>query len=267
MCRYHLSAIASFLLVSTGAYAQYTDTVATVKQAKSAGAYTGIECKKLNGGSVFTYKSGILPATLIVYGALSLYTDAFQDINETVKEELYTARQPRKTSIDNYLQYTPAAAVYALNLAGVHGKNNFRDRTIIYGISTMITGATVFCIKTVTAETRPDGSNNLSFPSGHTATAFAAAEFLRQEYKDKSPWYGIAGYLAASVTGYLRITNNKHWVGDVMAGAGVGILSTKFAYWIYPSIKKKFFKDSEVHTMIMPSYQDGCTGLSFVHYF
>jgi membrane-associated phospholipid phosphatase len=80
----------------------------------------------------------------------------------------------------------------------------------MYGISSLIMGVTVNAGKRITAETRPDGSNNHSFPSGHTATAFASAEFLRQEYKDISPWYGIAGYVAAIATGYLRIYNNKH---------------------------------------------------------
>ena len=77
-------------------------------------------------------------------------------------------------------------------------------------------------------------------------TAFAAAEFMRQEYKDVSPLYGIAGYGAATITGILRLYNNKHWVSDVVAGAGFGILSTRLAYWIYPVIKRKLFKDKSM---------------------
>jgi membrane-associated phospholipid phosphatase len=188
-------------------------------------------------------------------------------VNETVKKEIYTERSPRQLHIDNYLRYAPAAAVYGLNAAGIHGTNNFRDRTIIYGMSTLIMGATVLSVKKITGETRPDGSDDCSFPSGHTATAFASAEFLRQEYKNVSPWYGIAGYAAAAATGYLRISNNRHWMGDVVAGAGVGIMSTKLAYWIYPVIKRKFFKDKEVSTIVMPSYQNGTLGLGMVHHF
>ena len=90
---------------------------------------------------------------------------------------------------------------------------------------------------------------------------------MRQEYKDVSPWYGIGGYAAAAVTGYLRIQNNKHWLGDVVAGAGVGIISTKLAYWIYPAIKRKLFKDKEVTTIVLPTYQNGTFGVGLSHHF
>jgi len=131
----------------------------------------------------------------------------------------------------------------------------------------VISSATVLSLKNICKVERPDGSGNNSFPSGHTTTAFAAAEFLRMEYKDVSPWYGIAGYITATATGVLRLYNNKHWVNDIVAGAGFGILSTKLAYWIYPSIKRIFFKDRPVKTMLMPFYQSGNAGFSLVHNF
>jgi membrane-associated phospholipid phosphatase len=90
---------------------------------------------------------------------------------------------------------------------------------------------------------------------------------MRQEYKDVSPWYGVAGYAMAAATGYLRMYNNKHWLSDVVAGAGVGIMSAKLVYWIYPVIKRKLFKDKDVTTMVMPTYQDGAIGLGLVHHF
>jgi membrane-associated phospholipid phosphatase len=40
----------------------------------------------------------------------------------------------------------------------------------------------------------------------------------------------------AATTGYLRMYNNKHWFGDVVAGAGVGILSAKFSYWLFEKL-------------------------------
>jgi membrane-associated phospholipid phosphatase len=223
--------------------------------------------KTATNPNLFPYKKLILPATLIAYGVVSLHSDALQDINKKVKEEVYTERDPKKMYIDNYLQYSNAAAVYALNIAGIHGKNNFRDRTMIYGISSLIMGATVFSVKKIAGESRPDASNNFSFPSGHTANAFAGAEFLRQEYKDVSPWYGIAGYAVAVTTGYLRIQNNKHWAGDVLAGAGVGIMSARLAYWIYPVIKRNIFKNKDVHTVVLPSYQNGQLGVGMMHQF
>ncbi|MFT3827961.1 MAG: phosphatase PAP2 family protein [Chitinophagaceae bacterium] len=209
-----------------------------------------------------------IPAVMIAYGVVSLTSDGLEDWNQGIKEEIWTERPHKQLHIDNYLQWAPAVAVYGLNLAGIKGKNNFRDRTIIYGMSTLMMSATVFGVKKLTGEWRPDGSNKLSFPSGHTATAFAAAEFLRKEYQDVSPWYGIAGYAVAAATGYLRMYNNKHWLGDVVAGAGIGILSTDLAYRLYPVMKRTFFKKEKLSsTMVMPFYNGTAAGLSLVHHF
>ncbi len=155
-------------------------------------------------------------------------------------------------------------AVYGLNAIGIKGRNNFKDRTIIYLLSTAITGVTVQSLKAITKVQRPDGFGTNAFPSGHTATAFAAAEFLRMEYKDVSPWYGVIGYLTATTTWILRMYNNRHWFRDILPGAGFGIVSTKVAYWIYPAIKKKFFKDKPMNTMILPYYQKGGGGIALV---
>jgi hypothetical protein len=210
-----------------------------------------------------------VPVLLIGYGAASLEFKGLKNFNGHINEEVYLERRNHNPfHLDNYLQYAPTAMVYGLNIAGIHGKNNFRDRTIIYAMSYMFMGGTVLATKKLTHEWRPDHTDDLSFPSGHTATAFAAAEFLRQEYKDVSPWYGVAGYAMAATTGYLRMYNHKHWFGDVVAGAGVGILSTDLAYYLYPSVKKLFDnKKTNGTTIVLPTYQQGAVGISLVHLF
>ena len=62
---------------------------------------------------------------------------------------------------------------------------------------------------------------NSSFPSGHTTVAFAAATVFAMEYKG-SAWIPIFSYSVATLIGLSRITNNKHWVTDVLAGAALG---------------------------------------------
>ncbi|RXM47525.1 phosphatase PAP2 family protein [Flavobacterium sp. YO12] len=217
----------------------------------------------------FNYKQLIIPGVLIGYGVIGLESDQLLSFNSQIKKEV-TEDIDNKITIDDFSQYAPAASVYALNAFGVKGKNNMRDRSVIFVTSYAIMATTVLGLKSITHEERPDGSSNNSFPSGHTATAFAGAEFLWQEYKDKSIWYGIAGYAVATGTGLFRIYNNRHWLTDVAAGAGIGILSTKIAYWINPYITKKLFKSSSENkstSMIMPFYNGQQYGLGFAKVF
>lgn len=215
----------------------------------------------------FTYKKLIIPAALISYGVASLSIKGLQQLNSSTQYEI-SEHKPDPIQLDNYSQFAPAALVYGLNALGIKGKHNFRDRSIIYGTSLLISTAMVVPLKHITQEERPDGSNNLSFPSGHTAMAFASAQFMFREYKDTNFWLGISGYSFAVFTGVYRMLNNKHWFGDVVGGAGFGILSTELAYWLYPKINKILGgKKEKSQTMMMPFYQQGNVGIGLVKNF
>ncbi len=206
----------------------------------------------------------IIPAAMIAYGFAALEIKPLIQFNQNIKQSIWDNNPHQSTRIDDYIWIAPAVSVYAFNLAGLKGKHNFIDRSFLLGLSYTIAGAVVAPTKKFTKELRPDGSNRFSFPSGHTAQAFVSAEFLRMEYKDVSPWYGVAGYAVATATGYLRMYNNKHWLSDVAAGAGVGILSVQAAYWIYPKLKQKFMKNKNGNAMLVPYYQQQTIGLLFL---
>jgi membrane-associated phospholipid phosphatase len=201
----------------------------------------------------FSGKKLIIPAVLMGYGFGQYALDPILDLNLKVKSGI-TSRVTEHFHIDDFTQYAPAVAVYGFNLVGIKGKHNFLDRSIILASSAAIVGISVTGIKRLTHIQRPDGTAFNAFPSGHTATVFAAAEFLYQEYKDVSVWYGIAGYTVAAGTGFMRMYNNRHWLTDVVAGAGFGIISTKIAYWVFPKIKKLIFKNMEVSFSLIPSF-------------
>lgn len=95
---------------------------------------------------------------------------------------------------------------------------------------------------------RPDQSNYASFPSGHTAQAFAAATFLNEEYKDRYKWMPYVSYGIATTVGVLRMANNKHYISDVLVGAGIGYLSMKISYWThhYKWNRKKQIRNSDL---------------------
>ena len=212
----------------------------------------------------FNYKQLILPVGLMSYGFIGIESDAIKNFNSEIKEEV-NEHIDKRITIDDFAQYAPAVAVYALNNIGIKGKNNLRDRSIILATSYLLMSATVLPLKSVTKIERPDGTANNTFPSGHTATAFAGAEFLWQEYKDVSIWYGISGYLVAAGTGAFRIYNDRHWLTDVAMGAGIGILSTKVAYWTFPYINKILTKKNKKNTgMISPFYNGTQLGVGMI---
>ncbi|EHO07328.1 MULTISPECIES: phosphatase PAP2 family protein [Myroides] len=137
---------------------------------------------------------------------------------------------------DDLLQYAPAAATFGLKAAGVKGRNDFKRSAISYATSMAIMAILVNGVKYTAKVERPDGSSKNSFPSGHTAMAFANASFLDKEYGLVNPMYSIGGYGAATMTGLGRSLNNRHWVPDILAGAGIGILSTQLAYFFVDKI-------------------------------
>ena len=204
------------------------------------------------------------PTLLLSYGFLSLENKPVQNLDKYVSHELLEADSNLSTRIDDYLRYVPVIVVYSLNILGVKGKNNLFDRTAIYLISNMFTSQSIDFLKDKTHKQRPSQGDFRSFPSGHTALAFGAAEFMRLEYKDRSPWYGYAAYSLAAATGALKMLKNEHWLSDVLAGAGIGILSTKASYLLYPWVKKKIAGQKDLKFRSMPFVERGVVGYSII---
>ena len=140
---------------------------------------------------------------------------------------------------DDYVQYAPMALTYGLKLAGVPGRSSWGRMLVSNVFSAALMAGFVNTLKYSVKQPRPDGSGNNSFPSGHTATAFMAATILHKEYGlTHSPWYSIGGYMTATTIGLSRLMNNKHWISDVLVGAGIGILSTDLGYYFADLIYK-----------------------------
>lgn len=136
-----------------------------------------------------------------------------------------------KTSIDDYTQFFGPAMVVGLKLGGYEGRSDWPRLLASAGMSYAIMAGFVNGIKYTAKEMRPDGSTANSWPSGHTATAFVGATLLHKEYGlTRSPWWSVAGYGVATATGVMRVLNNRHWISDIMSGAGIGIMSTELGY-------------------------------------
>ncbi len=177
----------------------------------------------------FTYKKLILPTGLLAAGIV-LKSPSIQDnLQRNVRNAFGTTFH---TSADNYLQFIPVAQLFAGNMLGFQSKHGYKQMATNTIIANLIMGGVVYAGKTATHDMRPDGSANNSFPSGHSATAFTNATLLFYEYKDSNIWYASSGYLFATTTALLRMANNRHWAGDVVAGAGIGVaIGTIVSYW------------------------------------
>lgn len=188
-----------------------------------------VGCKKFV--CEFSANSLIIPATLISAGIIieSLPAPAFLS-KQKIQKSIQNHSNGFTTSIDDYLQYAPIAALYGLKITNLRSKSNTLNQTILLAKSELLMSAIVFSMKHFIHDTRPDGSADNSMPSGHTAQAFVSATMLDMEYRQVSPWISAGGYLMAATTGILRMVNNRHWAPDVLVGAGIGILSVRMVY-------------------------------------
>ena len=195
-----------------------------------------------------SYKHFIIPAALISSGLLLKNAPMNKNLQGDLRAILGTDFH---TKIDDYLQFTPILQIYGGRYLGIKPKNDVLHQTINIAISNAIMGGIVQTMKHTFKEERPDGSDEFSFPSGHTATAFTNASLLFYEYKDASIWYASSGFLFATATGFLRIANNKHYTSDVLAGAGIGTaVGLAVSYWC--PFKSVTFGKNKTHALIYP---------------
>lgn len=135
-------------------------------------------------------------------------------------------------SSETYIQYLPLAATLGLKALGVESRSSWARMAVSGAAGGAIMLAATQSMKHIISTRRPDNSDDHSFPSGHTATAFVTATILHREYGHIHPLVSIGGYATAAATGIMRIRKNRHWASDVAAGAGIGILATELGYCI-----------------------------------
>lgn len=204
-----------------------------------------------------------VPASMILVGYMGVKNGWLHKVNKETRDAF--RHQYNTSSADNYLQYLPLVCDYGLSALGAKAKHGYGERTIALATSYLSLAVIVNGLKLAVDAPRPYGGATNSFPSGHTATAFMGAEIIRQEYGKDSPLYGIAAYAFAVGIGYARIYNDRHWLTDVIAGAGVGILSARMGYWMLPCMNKLFQrgKGNRHMALLTPFYGKSQGGITF----
>ena len=242
-----------YLSISIGGFAQ-NDTSSIVQDSLTLGTAPHLPKKvaffdKLPHGKLFN--STYIGAPLVIGGLIVKHQDKkFRKLRNDFMPQFHR-------TFDNYTQYAPAIVMVGMKAAGIESRSSWGRMLLSDAFSVSMMAGIVQGLKHTTSVVRPDGSNDHSFPSGHTATAFMTATMLNKEYGYKSPWIGFGAYSVATATGLMRIANNKHWLSDVLTGAGIGILTTELGYWIGDLI----FKNKGINHSATTDFQlDGGMG-------
>jgi membrane-associated phospholipid phosphatase len=224
-----LSFLLIFTLLLTQLYGQKNDSLASNKK--------------------LSYKHFIIPAALITSGSILINSHLNTDLQE--KAQTFFGENFH-SGADDAFALIPIAQIYAGKYLGFQPKNTFLHQSIDIAVANTLTLVIVTATKHLLKEERPDQSDNLSFPSGHTAIAFTNAALLFHEYQESNFWYASSGFLFATATGVFRIANNKHYTSDVLTGAGIGLASGILVSYYNPFQSIRFGKNSKTTAFIYP---------------
>ena len=227
--------------------------------------------------SVFRATQLIAPGVLLAAG-VGIHCWGHETIDVPVYQEFAHQREDKGVlkSTDVVLKYVPVLPMVVdlgLGLTGVPVKHDLQDRFIEAGLASFVAGGTCLLLKHVVSTRRPDATNDHSFPSGHTVLGFVGAELVRMNYG----WaWGLGAYVVASGVAFMRVYSGRHWVSDVLFGAGLGILGAHVGEWLLEPTKRLFNiapltvgkEKKEVHTSVVPTMDPMsgtvCASLSFV---
>ena len=189
-----------------------------------------------------------LSIAAVIGGALAFGDEPVQRFAVNLRHENKSLRRTSSMVTgfgDNY-------GVYTLGALGAYSyvfkKEKMRTTALLASQAYITSAVLASALKFLTVRTRPSfyqppaqaepsffgpfvtktGYNgnrtNTSFPSGHTTSAFAIATVFAKQYKDR-PWIPAVAYSTATLVGLSRITENKHWVTDIFAGAALGYVT------------------------------------------
>lgn len=210
----------------------------------------------LNDEKPKLWKKSIVPLSL---AGLSL---SLNSIN--TKTKLQDAfRKPFNgftTKADNYILIAPIAILGTADLMKYKAKNSVWNQSKYMAFSELISVGIVLVLKNTLKIERPDHSEFNSFPSGHSAVAFTASQVLYNEFNQTNKFIAYSGFLFSVSTGSLRVINNRHWIPDVLMGAGIGILVTNLVYHFEPLKNWNPWKKKDLNMSFVPTLGNDFVG-------
>jgi membrane-associated phospholipid phosphatase len=219
-----------FTLLSIHSSAQDTARVVLSSPGTSAAA-------PKHHSNYFSAAGVIVPGTFILYGSLKPAIKGIQQADDDIMASVKKKYPDFHTKADDYLMWAPSASIYLMDALHIKTKHSFTQHLLLDAGSVAVAGGAGFVMRKISKNIDVYNTQFTKFPSGHTTNAFRGAEIFHQELKDISPVLSYSGYLVATTVGVLRIYNKNHLLTEVLAGAGLGILSAKLTYLIFDTIK------------------------------
>ncbi|ALI99207.1 phosphatase PAP2 family protein [Rufibacter tibetensis] len=243
-----------WISVSTGVVAQTPLSDTTVTR-PSTGYAPGYSVEEVPKTSRFL-KRAVLPSVVLMAAGISTIKDNGFYSSYDASQDAREAFPHFSTKVDDYLFFVPIVGLYSFNLFSSQNKHDIRRQSGLLLASGALTTLVVYPTKILSGQERPNGLPR-AFPSGHTAYAFTIATLVDKEFRGKSKWISIGSYTIASATGVMRVLNNEHWMADVLAGAGVGILSVNTVYFIHNRLMRNKGLNGSISPTVLPNGQLG----------
>jgi membrane-associated phospholipid phosphatase len=192
--------------------------------------HTGFKALVFSTGADFAYfprRTSTWVILAIGAGAAASVYPVDDDINDALKDEegLRKFFIPGKYLGYGWVQASAAIGTYLIGRYAYHPAEGQTNKISHLGFdllrANILTQALTYGFKYAVQRDRPTGEC-CSFPSGHASVTFATASVLERHFGYRGAWptFVVAGYVAAS-----RLTENKHFLSDVLFGAALGMAS------------------------------------------
>lgn len=214
------------------------------------------ESQRLEASNKRFLKRAVLPSAILIGIGISTIQGSGIISSNDVFDYRSKTFPNFATSADDFAMLAPLVGLYGFNIISSQNRHELSRQTLLLFASGALTSVMVWPTKKFTNIDRPNG-DPYAFPSGHTAYAFTIATFMDKEFRHKSPWISVASYGIAGATGVVRVLNNAHWMADVLAGAGVGILSVNTVYWIHAKLTSGGGLNTAVIPVMLPNGSPG----------
>ncbi len=202
---------------------------------------------------------------LLGLGIGSLAALAISSVDEEISD-WFVEQEPlgnNARDIGDRIGHRETVAIGALALTGgglAIGSPYVRDTGLLFLESHLVVAGVTELIKSLTGRTRPDGSNDKSFPSGHASSAMTSARVLQMRF---GWWVGAPAYALATYAGLSRVQAEKHYLSDVIFGWTIAwYFSSAIVRAAEPRPGEKGYEEKTVAWLPRPEIGD--TGIALV---